>query len=188
MTAMPRCNLCGLEIPGADWNRPEALPCGGCQAPVQAWVFPAGWTDGRGRPPAAAGEGTATCFHHPANLAEAACGQCGRYVCSLCVDGEGRQAVCNVCFDRGTAAGEPRFRRRAVLYDAIGLMMAALPLMTLLTGPLVGIYSWVTWKKTRTAVPRTGWLRWAAVGLAAVWMVVLAGFIGVVVWALGRRV
>jgi hypothetical protein len=59
--------------------------------------------------------------------------------------------------------------------------------MTLLTGPLVGIYSWVTWKKTRTAVPRTGWLRWAALGLAAVWMVVLAGFIGILIWALGRR-
>ncbi len=187
MTAMPRCNACGLEVPAADWNRPEALPCGGCQAPVQVWVFPAGWTDGRGRPPAAIGEGSAGCFHHPANQAEAACGQCGRFVCSLCADGCGERAVCTVCFARGTAAGEARFRRRAVLYDAIALLMAAVPVMTVLTGPLVGIFSWVTWKKTRPAVPRTGWVRWAAAGLAVLWTLALLVVIGMVIRLYWRR-
>jgi hypothetical protein len=187
MTAMPRCNLCGLEVPAPDWNRPEPLPCSGCQAPVQVWVFPAGWTDVNGKPPAAiAAEGMATCFHHAENQAEAACGSCGRFVCSLCVDGSGEQAICSVCFERGTAAGEPRFQRRAPLYDAMGLLLAAVPLMTVLTGPIAGVFTLVTWKKTRTVVPRPGAIRWAALAISALWLAILAGMVALVVGALGR--
>lgn len=124
MRAMPRCNACGQEVPAADWNRPEARPCGACQAPLQVWVFPAGWTDGRGQPPATAGEGSAACFHHPANVAEAVCGWCGRYLCSLCVDGEGAHAVCNVCFERGPAAPQTFLVRWAspLRLAAVGLL------------------------------------------------------------------
>jgi hypothetical protein len=133
MTAMPRCNACGCEVPAADWNRPNAVLCGGCQAPVQVWVFPAGWTDGRGRPPATAGEGTAACYLHPANLAEAVCGWCGRYVCSLCVDGEGAHAVCNICFERGPAAPQTFLVRWAWLlrWAAVGLAVVVLVLLAL---------------------------------------------------------
>lgn len=178
MTAMPRCNLCGVDIPPEDWNRAEALPCRGCEAMVQAWVFPAGWAEAKGKPPAAlTGEGMATCFHHSANQAEAACGLCGRFVCSVCVDGTGDQAVCNTCFGRGTAAGEPRFQRRATLHDSIGLLMAAVPLMTLLTGPVAGTYTLATWKKTRTVVARPGAVRWMALAISALWLAVLVGLV-----------
>lgn len=182
MTAMPRCNLCGMEVPAADWNRAEPLPCGWCQAPVQVWVFPAGWTEAQGKPPAAiAAEGMAACFHHPENQAEAACGRCGRFVCSLCADGSGEQAVCNSCFERETAAGDPRFRRRAVLYDSMSLLLAAFPVLTLLTGPVVGTLTLATWKKTRAAVPRSGAIRWTALGLAAVWLAALVGLVVLVI-------
>ena len=186
MTAMPRCNLCGMEVPSTDWNRTDPLPCGYCQAPVQVWVFPAGWTEVNGKPPAATvAEGMATCFHHPENQAEAACGSCGRFVCSLCVDGHGDHAVCNACFERGTATGESRFRRRATLYDSISLLMAAFPLMTVLTGPIAGTFTLATWKKTRTAVPRSGAIRWAALAISALWLAVLVGFITMVVRTMG---
>lgn len=178
MTAMPRCNLCGVDVPPEDWNRTEALPCRGCEARVQAWVFPAGWTETRGKPPAAlTGEGMASCFHHPANQAEAACGQCGRFVCALCVDGAGDQAVCSACFGRGTAAGDPRFQRRATLYDSISLMLAAVPMLTILTGPLVGTFTLATWKKTHTAVPRSPAVRWAALAISGLWLLALVGLI-----------
>ncbi len=182
MTAMPRCNLCGVEIPLEDWNRTEPLPCRGCEAKVQAWVFAAGWTEAQGRPPLAlASEGMATCFHHPTNQAEAACGLCGRFVCSVCVDGAGEQAVCSTCFGRGTATGESRFRRRATMHDSIGLLMAAVPVMTLLTGPIAGTYTLATWKKTHAAVPRPGAVRWAALAISIFWLAALVGFIVLVI-------
>lgn len=186
MTAMPRCNLCGVEVPPGDWNQAEPLPCRGCEAPVQVWVFPAGWTEAKGKPPVSlTAEGMASCFHHPANQAEAACAQCGRFVCSVCVDGGGEQAVCSTCFERGTAAGEPRFQRRATLHDSIGLILAAVPVLTLLTGPVASAYTLATWKKTSAAVPRTGVVRWMALAISALWMAALVGLIALLVQVSG---
>jgi hypothetical protein len=188
MTAMPRCNACGREVPASDWNRPEPLPCSWCESPVQVWVFPAGWTDTQGKPPVAlAAEGAASCFHHPANQAEAACGLCGRFVCSVCVDGSGEQAVCRTCFTRGTTAGEPRFRRRATLHDSIGLMIAAFPLLTVFTGPVAAIYTLVTWKKTHTVVPRSNAVKAVALAISALWLAVLVGMIVFLIRVSGGR-
>lgn len=167
MIAAPSCHACGLPIPPEDWNRTEPLPCTRCETAVQAWVFPAAWTDPNGRIPTPLSNlASASCFHHPSNQADLACTLCGRFVCSVCATGTADHAVCNLCFDRGSAQNDPRFQRRATLHDGIGLALALLPLpmlvLTLITGPLAFVYTLVTWRRTKTAIPRGASRRWLA--------------------------
>ncbi len=166
MTAAPRCYNCGQFIPVEDWNR-DPLPCSKCARPVQAWVFPAAWTNPVGLPPTPVSDANAaSCFHHPSNQADLACGRCGRFVCHLCASGSGEHATCNVCFARLTADRDPAFQRRATLHDGIALAVATLPALTiflpLFTGPVAAVYTLATWHRTRTAVPRGPAFRWLA--------------------------
>ena len=166
MTAAPRCYDCGQLIPLEDWNRPPQ-PCSKCARPVEAWVFPAAWTNPVGLPPTPiSDENAASCFHHPANQADLACSRCGRFVCHLCCSGTSEHAVCNTCFARLTADRDPGFARRATLHDGIGLSLATLPALSIFlpifTGPIAAVYTLATWSRTRTAVPRGPAIRWLA--------------------------
>jgi len=187
MTAAPRCYDCGQPIPLEDWNSP-ALPCSKCARPVEAWVFPAAWSNPVGLPPTPiSDENAASCFHHPTNQADVACSRCGRFVCLLCGSGLGEHAVCNTCFARLSADRDPAFARRATLHDGIGLSLAILPALTIFlpifTGPMAAVYTLATWRRTRTAVPRGSAYRWLALLFSILGMGTFVTFVAFAVYS-----
>ena len=187
MTAAPRCYDCGQPIPLENWNSPP-LPCSKCARPVEAWVFPAAWTNPVGLPPTpVSDENAASCFLHPSNQADVACSRCGRFVCHLCASGSGEHAVCNTCFARLSADRDPAFARRATLHDGIGLSLATLPALTvflpLFTGPMAAVYTLATWRRTRTAVPRGAAYRWFALLFSALGIGTVFAFVAFAVYS-----
>jgi hypothetical protein len=149
-----RCTLCGSR------NTVLAFPA------ILAAPGAAG-----GAAPALGGE--AACFDHPNKRAEAACRQCGRYVCRLCSVEFGTEIWCPSCVAgrSGTAkAAHPETVRP--LYDSIVL---TLPLASLLVWPITAIAAPAAlaigaarWKRPTSLVRRSRWRMPAGMAVALV--------------------
>ncbi len=117
--------------------------CAHCGTVSALEIFP---TFGRGleagRTGARSTADEATCFFHTDKRAEAACDECGRYVCALCEIRVGKRHLCPGCFSgtaRGPGGASPTERHRVIrgrlaLWIAVGSFF--LGPLCLLGGPL----------------------------------------------------
>jgi uncharacterized RDD family membrane protein YckC len=184
-----RCASCQTEIPSSEWNSPDPVPCPGCNTPVLAIVFPSvARTLPSGTPEAKTGEGEAGCYYHDGNLATAACGQCGRFLCAVCDLDAGPAHLCPSCLNAHVASGQtPQFVQRRTLYDSIALTVAVIPNLflitvyfTVFTAPaVVGFTIW-SWKKPGSITPRSKWRFVLALVLASVNL----GFVAIIILTL----
>jgi hypothetical protein len=137
--------------------------CTLCGARNRALAFPAILT----APPAPGGAapalgGEAACFDHPNKHAEAACRQCGRYVCRLCSVEFGAEIWCPSCVAGGNGAAKAAHPETSrTLYDSIVL---TLPLASLLVWPVTALAApgaltigAARWKRPTSLVRRRRW-------------------------------
>jgi hypothetical protein len=122
-----RCPQCSelIELSESGPTRGETT-CPRCTASVEFEWFPA-----LARGIESGGSGVlslpdqASCFSHADKRAEAACDECGRYMCALCEIRVGARKLCPTCFERGSrdvpAARAVRFR---ILYAHVGVFVA----------------------------------------------------------------
>ncbi len=95
----------------------------------------------------AAGAGAASCARHARNAAVASCEHCGAFMCALCrIDAEG-VALCAVCFERLTAAGQlasvrSSFRNYNGIAFQVALLGLVLPFFSVLLGPAAVLLGW----------------------------------------------
>ncbi len=170
------CGACSARIPPTNWNQDFPLPCPMCSREVSVTVFPVAL-----RPPVAAqpervvtGQ-EASCYHHAANRAVAACDGCGRFLCALCdLDTKGGH-TCPACFER---ADQPALHER-VNYDSVALALVTLPMLLcwlpIVTTPAALFFAVKFWNAPSPVFPRSRWRLWATLLIAALQ-------IGAVVW------
>jgi DNA-directed RNA polymerase subunit RPC12/RpoP len=166
------CNRCGQPLPKWELSRQERAQCPDCGAYSIVRVFPALFYSQTA--PAAvemAAQGEAACFDHPAKRAVAACGHCGRFVCTLCAVDFKDGVWCPSCFAvgdliapvarsgaTGTAAGLENSR---TLYDSIALTVSLAPLvlwpLTVLSAPIALFLAVRYWRRPLSLVRRWRW-------------------------------
>lgn len=180
------CATCQTEIPSAEWNSLNPLPCTGCGTSIQAIVFPAiAHSLATSAPQAKEVEGEAGCYYHDSNRATLTCEECGRFLCPLCDFDSGTRHLCPRCFNGHLNKDQtPEFVQRRTLYDSIALTGALLPILllftiyfTVLTAPAVIGFSIWSWNKQSTITPRTSWRFIAAIVIAAVNVLFVAAII-----------
>jgi len=174
------CSKCHAPLPSSQFNRGTLFACPACEVSLQVYVFPARFQ--RAAQPATGEtillEGEASCFYHPEKRAAVPCGQCGRFLCSLCDVEMNGQHFCPGCLQAGQAKGAlPQLETSRALYDSGALTLSLLPVLvwpvTLITGPLsvaVAVYSF---KKPTSVIPRTR---------IRAWLAILFGTVQTVLW------
>ncbi len=136
ITAVVKCPKCQSPLEPGLFNTGVLQPCGSCQTPVQAEVFPALL---RTIAPGAEGEqvmleGEASCFYHPVKKALRPCDACGRFLCALCDCELHGQHYCPSCLEAGRKKGKIKnLENRRVLYDSLALRLALYPWLFIIT-------------------------------------------------------
>ncbi len=128
----PACPRCKTALPASSCNTANLAVCGACGAKLQVAVFPAFLRRAgqNGQTPAAAQEGEASCYHHPAKQAVIACEACGRFLCALCHVRLGNMDLCPSCITISRSKGKlPNLDRHRVLHDNIVMALAVYPLV-----------------------------------------------------------
>lgn len=159
------CSRCNTPLPAGGFNTGEMVTCSGCQAQTLVTAFPA-LTRGivSGKPAETLLVDTdASCFYHPQKKAEIACGNCGRFLCSLCdVDLNGEH-LCPPCIEAGKQKGKlERLENRRVLYDEIAVSLALYPMIifiifyvSILTAPIALYIAIRYWNAPSSIVARS---------------------------------
>lgn len=154
-----RCPRCGRELPG-EALQPRGATCAGCEAHVEAIVFPALYRreESSAWEPVVSGE--AGCFFHPERIAAASCARCGRFLCPLCRISWVGESVCTACLEaadrpgNASALASGRFH-----FDSLALVLSTLPILTwffsLLTAPFALGLALFTWRRECSIVPRS---------------------------------
>jgi hypothetical protein len=144
-------------------------------------AFPALYAEASTAVSAAAEEGEAACFDHPAKQAIAHCSQCGRFLCALC-SVEFRDAVwCPSCLESASTKRKIiHLETHRTLYDSIALALAILPVIAGFWPSIVGapaaLYVAIRyWRAPGSIVRRTKIRYVAAAVLACVEMAAWAG-------------
>jgi hypothetical protein len=157
------CNRCDQPLPKWELAQQDAVMCPECGAESTVRVFPALFYSKTG-PVAteAADEGESTCFDHPTKRTVAACGHCGRFVCSLCAVEFKDGIWCPACFTAGDFRKQDSgFQNSRTLYDSIALTLALAPLLiwpiTLLSAPAALYVALRYWKRPKSLVRRIPW-------------------------------
>jgi hypothetical protein len=127
-------------------------------------------------------EGESGCFYHPAKRAVAACESCGRFLCALCDLDLNGEHICPACLETGRRKGKlKQLENRRVLYDAVALSLATLPLLffwpTIITAPCALYVVVRRWNAPASLVRRGKWRMVLAAILAileiAAWIAVV---------------
>ena len=159
------CPVCKTPVLERGINRDHWMPCNGCSNLMFVEVFPALF---RPMAPGQAGEvlvveGDSTCFYHPAKKAVLPCEGCGRFLCALCDCDLSGTHFCPACLEAGKTKGKIKnLQNERPLYDSIALMLAVLPIVTLVfwvftvfTAPIALVLAIVNWNTPRSIVHRT---------------------------------
>jgi LSD1 subclass zinc finger protein len=156
------CTGCGALLPVLSGTGQKTIRCAGCDADLRVELFPAFF---RGLGPSGAGEavgadGESSCFYHARKRAAAVCGECGRFLCSLCEVRLAGRVICPACIERGRADGNLQMLvTRRTLYDGIALSLSVLPLLcffiTVVTAPMALYFAVRFWKKPGSILPRS---------------------------------
>jgi len=160
-------------LPELFFNQPQMAECPGCDAPLEANVFPALF---RGTTQAQFGEhivveGEASCFYHPQKRAVIPCGGCGRFLCALCDVELNDQHLCPACLESGRKKGKlTQLETKRTLYDTAALSLATVPILmfpvTIVTAPLAIMLAVYSWFRPSSIVYRTRVRAYLAIGLA----------------------
>ncbi len=155
------CSGCGTPVPLLPGVGMRAVSCSSCGADLMVETFPALFRFG-GPVPAGevGGEGESVCFYHESRKAVSVCGECGRFLCSLCEISLGGRNLCPACIHRGRE--EERLEAlvtRRTLYDGVALTLSVAPLLffflTIITAPLAIYMSLRNWNRPGSILPRT---------------------------------
>jgi len=100
------------------------------------------------------------CFFHPERRAVVPCAECGRFLCALCDLEIGGRHLCPTCLEAGRKrVSLDVFRTQHVRWDNIALMLATLPVVTLVgwyfsifTAPAAIFISFWKWKTPSQAI------------------------------------
>ena len=177
--ALP-CPRCKRVLDAASWRDATGGACWSCRTDFDFFSFPA-LTAKRARvaPQAAAVAEDSACFFHAENRAEAVCEDCGRMLCAVCTISFTGRKICPACIAAAkTSDAAPAVQQR-VLYDAIALSLAVLPLLlwpfTLVTAPVALGYVIVGWKKPGSLVRGNSRTRLVIAGVFA--LLEIAGWV-----------
>ncbi len=189
MVVVP-CNSCGMPLPEWELAAGEASTCPDCGTGHQIKIFPAALRVTASTPSESAAEGEATCFDHPGSRAIASCGQCGRFVCPLCVVELRGNSYCPSCVAAGLSKVQGRdLPLSRVAYDTIALAVAVGPLLffpiTLLTGPIAVYIALRYWKRPLPLMHRN---RWRFVAAMVLGVLEVGGLGWLIVYSVLRRV
>ncbi len=155
------CSGCGTPVPLLPGVGMRAVACSSCGEDLMVETFPALFRFGG---PVLAGEmggeGESVCFYHESRQAVSVCGECGRFLCSLCEIRLGGRNLCPACVHRGRE--EERLEAlvtRRTLHDGVALTLSVAPLLfffvTIITAPLAIFMSIRYWNKPGSILPRT---------------------------------
>jgi hypothetical protein len=180
------CPRCGHEL-SAEALQPQGGTCSGCEAYLEATVFPALFRAGESSICERVVSGEAACFFHAERIAAFSCARCGRFLCALCRISWAGENICTACVealhktDQGRALASSRFH-----FDSLALTIAVLPVLTwifsLLTAPIALGFALFTWRRECSIVPRSKILFLAAILFS---VLTIAGW--VVFWAYAIR-
>lgn len=184
-----RCTHCGAACgipPSEGWIR---VDCPDCREHIRVYAFPALF-----RPPlrkprrAAAEEGEASCFFHPAKRAQTPCDGCGRFLCGLCDMEFAARHFCASCLalarsgKPGSAQGAADLmRERVFLPHNLAWALACYAPLTLmglylmpLTAPAALWFSLRHWNRRDGFQIRGRWRAAAAAGVASLQIAFMA--------------
>jgi hypothetical protein len=167
------CPNCRVPLPPAALNTGRPTDCPSCEVLVRADVYPAlitGSVSGRPGDPLAV-DSDSSCYFHARNRAAAVCGQCGRFVCTLCDMELVNRHYCPSCLE---TAGEKNpavdLSTRRIFYDDIALALAVIPILfifvTAITAPAALYIAIRHWNAPPSVLPRTKVRNVAAILLA----------------------
>lgn len=178
------CALCEMPLPSWELTG-GAATCTRCGSTNQVQAFPAILHAGAAPVRAeSALEGEAVCYDHPAKRAQAACGQCGRFVCALCAVDFGDAVWCPSCVAAGAGAARTvKGDTSRELYDTIALGVPLLALVfwptVLIAAPASLFLTIAYWKRPLSLIRRS---RWRFVAAAIVSSLELVGIVWAVVY------
>jgi len=183
------CNSCGIPLPEWELTAGQAATCPDCGTSHQVKIFPAALRVALSPLSESAAEGEATCFDHPATQAVAACAQCGRFVCPLCVVELMGSTYCPSCMAAGLSKAPGRdLPSSRVAYDSVALTVAVAPLLfwpiTFLTGPVAVFLALRYWKRPLVLMHAN---RWRFVAAIVIGLLEFGGLSWLIVYALLRR-
>lgn len=101
----PECPRCGSTLPASGMES-RLDSCAHCKGGFSAtWFPPLAQPAGAVMAPSGPTPG-ASCSRHAGNVAEAACGRCGAFMCGLCrIDADGH-VLCTVCYEKLSSEGQ----------------------------------------------------------------------------------
>jgi hypothetical protein len=183
------CARCDTPLPNWELSGGNVATCISCGSENDVRVFPALLRSAAAAQSEAALEGEAACFDHPFKRALAACRQCGRFVCGICLVEFAGEVWCPSCIAAGAGkAREARMETSRTLYDSIVL---ALPLGSLLIWPFTIIAApaalalgIITWKRPLSMVRRNHWR--AVLGMSIA-LAEIAGWVVGIAYLIARR-
>jgi hypothetical protein len=159
------CPECQTPVLESALNQYRLTPCNGCSSLLEVEVFPALF---RQNAPGQTGEvlladGESACFYHANKKAVLPCHSCGRFLCALCDCELNGEHFCPACLEAGKTKGKIKnLENQRTLYDSIALMLAVLPLATVvfwfftpITAPIALFMSIAYWNAPRSIIHRT---------------------------------
>ena len=127
--APPACTKCWTPLSADFLNVDEFRACPNCASMVRLDVFPAHF---RETAKGSAGEALladteASCFYHPQKRAAVVCGECGRFLCSLCdLELEGKH-YCSSCLETAKEKNKiASIENKRQLYDVMAFQLSLL--------------------------------------------------------------
>lgn len=160
--ALP-CPRCQRVLGPESWADAKSGTCFRCKVDYEFVGFPAlHATRASVAPQAAVLAADSVCFFHAENRAEAICDACGRLLCPVCTVPFAGQKLCPACISATKKSEAPTVTRDRVLFDGIALVLAVLPLVsvvfaffTIVTGPIALGLAIYGWKKPGSLVRRS---------------------------------
>jgi hypothetical protein len=154
-----RCPRCGRELAG-EALQPQGATCVGCEAHVEALVFPALYRREQSSAYELAMSGQAGCFFHPDRVAGTACSRCGRFLCPLCRISWAGESVCTACLEAADRGGNGRALASGRFhFDTLAVVLSTFPILTLffslLTAPFALGLALFTWRRECSIAPRS---------------------------------
>jgi hypothetical protein len=167
------CARCNMSLPEWELATNTTVVCTSCGASNEAHVFPAVLEVRAPAHSEIALAGEAACFDHAGQRAEAACRQCGRFLCPRCAIDFGDATWCPSCIAAGAGAAKAaNLEASRTLYDSVALIVPLASLLvwpfTIVSGPAAVVLSILKWKAPLSVVRRSRWRFAAAIllGLA----------------------
>lgn len=183
--APPACTKCWTPLSAEFLNIEEFRACPSCSAMVRLDIFPAYF---REITKGSAGEALladteASCFYHPQKRAAVVCGECGRFLCSLCdLELDGKH-FCASCLETAKEKNKiESIQNKRQLNDVLAFHLALLGFifyLSIATAPLAIFFAIKHWNTPSSIVRNPSRLRLtAAIVIASLQILAWIALIG----------